>query len=273
MFYEDRTLDQAVALGTNLIFSGWGGDEFISTGDRGVEQDLLRGMRLRTFFRRNPLKPFGKFILNQLSYVIYPALGILERGTADSFRDDTRFLREQFRKSDRKAIATFFFHRSRRQVHLNMLSFGHLQKRCEAWMINGFRKGVEYRYPLLDRRIIEYMLKVPSHLLCVADTFRPILRELGKGILPDEIRMNYSKTDPVSWAYTRMLYRETALLLLGEAEEWKKNPDLYFIDFDQLGRAIEGIEFSSDRKDDVSFFRSIVTIKYLHEFTRSFRNN
>ncbi len=35
--------------------------------------------------------------------------------------------------------------------------------------MNGFRKGVEYRYPLLDKRIIEYMLKVPSELLCKTD--------------------------------------------------------------------------------------------------------
>ncbi len=273
LFYEDRNAVQASELGVNLIFSGWGGDEFISTGDRGVEQDLLRGMRLRTFFSRNPVRPLRKFLVNQLHYVIYPALGILDRVTAGSFADDARYIRKQFRKSDRKAISNFYFHSSRRQLHLGMLKFGHLQRRCENWMISGYRRGVEYRYPFLDIRIIEYMLKVPSHILCKLNEFRPLLRELGKDVLPDEIRLNYSKTDPVSWAYTRLLYRETAGLLLNEVKSWKENPALNFIDFDLLNRDTDVFESSRVTGEDVALWKSIVTIKFLHEFTRTFRDS
>ena len=39
-----------------------GGDEFVSTGDRGIELDLLRRLKLRTFFRRNPVSPFRRFL-------------------------------------------------------------------------------------------------------------------------------------------------------------------------------------------------------------------
>lgn len=52
-FSEESTLKQASARGVNLIFSGWGGDEFISTGDRGIETDLLRGLHLRTLDRKS----------------------------------------------------------------------------------------------------------------------------------------------------------------------------------------------------------------------------
>ncbi|MDT8375055.1 MAG: asparagine synthase-related protein [Bacteroidales bacterium] len=271
LFYEDRTVEQAAELGVNLLFSGWGGDEFISTGDRGVEQDLLAGLKLRTFLRRNPVKPLKRFIKNQLQYVVYPALGVLDKGTAKSFRLDARYLKRSFRKSDRRAIRNFYFHTSRRQMHLRVLQFYHLQRRCENWMINGYRQGVEYRYPLLDRRIIEYMLKIPSELLCTTDQSRPLLREMGKDILQDDIRLNNSKTDPVSLAYTRKLFRDASLSFIDEANEWKANPDLNFIDFGRLAKDIKQHTESPDPASEMPFFKAVVNIKAAHEFTKAYR--
>ena len=271
MFYEDRTVEQASGLGINLLLSGLGGDEFISTGDRGVEQDLLAGLKLETFFRRNPVRPFRKFIKNQLLYVIYPALGVLDKGTAKSFRDDARYLRKPFGNSDRGAIRNFFFHVSRRQMHLRMLQFYHLQRRCENWMVTGYHHGMEYRYPLLDRRIIEYMLKVPSELLCITNQFRPLLRELGKDILTEEIRMNISKTDPVSWSYTRDLFRTAALSYMGSLANGGSILISSFLDFGLLARDIEQYNESGDLADDMTFFKALVTIKAVHEFTKRYR--
>lgn len=271
VFYEYKTIEQALEFNTNLIFSGWGGDEFISTGDRGVEQDLLRTLQLRTFFRRNPLRPFRKFIKNQLYYVLYPALGILDKGTAGSFREEARYIKKPFKKSDRKAIRNFYFHSSRHQLHLRMLRFYHLQNRCESWAINGYRNGIEYRYPLLDKRIIEYMLRVPSELLCKTDHFRPLLREIGKGILPEEVRQNLSKTDPVSWAFTQELFRISALLFMKEIDKWKTNPDLHFIDFDLLTKDINKFDEQPDKVNTRALFRALVFIKAIHEFIVIYR--
>lgn len=156
-------------------------------------------------------------------------------------------------------------------MHLRMLQFFHLQRRCENWMVTGYRHGVEYRYPLLDRRIIEYMLKVPSEILCRTNAFRPLLRELGKDILTEEIRLNISKTDPVSWSYTRDLFRTAALSYMGELGEWKANPDLGFLDFGLLARDIEKYNESGDLADDMTFFKALVTIKAVHEFTKRYQ--
>ena len=119
--------------------------------------------------------------------IVFPALNILDRGTAESFRNDARYLKKPFRQSERSAIRDFHFNTSRRKFHLEMLRFYHLQERCESWFIMGYRNGIEYRYPLLDKRIIEYMLSVPSELLCKTDHFRPVIRELGEGILPSRM--------------------------------------------------------------------------------------
>ena len=115
-FIEESILDQAAAAGTNLMFSGWGGDEFISTGDRGIETDLLRGLHLKTYFRRNPVRPFRRFAKYFLQYSLLPALGIMERNVARSFADDARYLKRPLKKSDRRALGNFYFHTSRRQL-------------------------------------------------------------------------------------------------------------------------------------------------------------
>jgi len=273
LFYERGTEEQAARYGVNLILSGWGGDEFISTGDRGIEQDLLKKLSFGLFFRRNPIWPFRTFIRNQLLFVIFPALGILDRATASSFREDARYLKKRYKKSDRKTLSDFYFHRSRRQVHIRMLRFYHIPKRCEEWMINGYRTGVEYRYPLLDRRIVEYMLTVPTELLVKAGDYRPLLREMGRSLLPEDVRHNYRKNDPVSRSYMSKLYRDAAMILIDEAGEWSSNPDLHFIDFDILSGDIQLFRERGDKQDDQALYKGLVYIKAVHEFTRRYRGN
>ncbi len=269
-FSEYYTAGQAAARGVNLIFSGWGGDEFISTGAAAMEPDLIRNLHWRLYLQRNSIRHPRLFLYNFTRYVLYPALGILDSSTARSFRDDARYLKKGYRKSDRSAIRRFYFNTTRRSHHRGMLEFYHLQERCESWYEMGFRMGIEYRYPLLDRRIIEYMLRIPSVLLCKADQSRPILRELGKGILDEDVRLGSSKSDPVYWSYMKELYREASHSFMEEVPLWRKNRDLKFIDFDLLARDISGHRSGSDNVSEEGLFRSLVYLKALHEFTLSY---
>jgi asparagine synthase (glutamine-hydrolysing) len=270
-FSEGSTINHAVDFDTNLIFSGWGGDEFISTAAAAIEPDLLRRLKLCLYLRRNQIMQPKKFVKNVVYYVLMPALGILDRSTSRAFRDDARYLKKPFKKSDRKAVRLFYFQTSRRHHHLGMLNFYHLQDRCENWYVMGYRKGVEYRYPLLDKRIIEYMLKVPSEVLCKTNYFRPLLREVSERILPDEIRLNKSKNDPVYWFWMDELFRNSAVRFMEEVDEWKQNPDLHFVEFDLLAENIRKFKALPDSVDSKVLFRALVYLKAIHEFTLRYR--
>ena len=269
-FAESRVMAQAAEKGVNLIFSGWGGDDFISTGDRGIEIDLLRSLSRRTFFRRNPVRPFKKFIKYLLIYVLYPYFGVLHPSVRRDLEERARYLKRPFRRSDRRSLSYFHFFRSRRRMHLRLLNLYHIQERCESWAINGYRNGIEYRYPLLDKRIIEYILKVPSELLCETDYFRPLLREISEEILPEDVRFNWSKDDPVLWSHTSRLYQECAAGFLRELPEWKVNSDLHFIDFDLLEQDISRLGVSGEGHDAEILYRTLVFITGIHAFTREF---
>lgn len=147
-----------------------------------------------------------------------------------------------------------------------------LQERCELWYINRVRHGVKYRYPLLDKRIIEYILKVPSEILSDLKYDRIILREISSGILPEEVRWSSRKDDPVASARYNSFLREAGREFMKETEDWKLNPDLFFINFRLLEKDIERSGKSAGMKDSLVLSRALVYIKANHEFTKSYRS-
>jgi asparagine synthase (glutamine-hydrolysing) len=270
-FFEDATLKQVHKANVNLLFSGWGGDDFISGDDCGIDLDLLAGLKWGRYLWRNPFRHPRKFIRGFLSNIVFPFLGLLDRGTTKSFALHARYLRKPFKPSDRGALKNFYAYRSRRGHHLGLLRFYHLQERCETEAVNGFRYGVEYRYPLLDKRIVEYMLKVPSHLLARKEFRRPVLREISQGIVPEEVRWHWQKWDPAHFSFETEMLREAAVVLMEESGQWRANPDLQFIDFDLLEEDIRLFHRHPERTGK-AFFRSIVFIKGLHEFCRIYNS-
>ena len=87
---------------------------------------------------------------------------------------------------------------------------GHLGERMEGWAASGARRGIEYRYPLLDRRLLEFALGLPPeqyrrgrwnrwlmrHALGAALRGAPSGTSAGGPVLPPEVCWNRSKADP-----------------------------------------------------------------------------
>lgn len=269
-FVEIKIIEQAVSLNVNLMFSGWGGDEFVSTGSRAIESDLLRRMRFGLFFRRHPVKRIRKMLRVITNEVLLPALGIVDRKLGMSLRQDVMYLKPAFRRSNRRALRNYYFHSSRREYHIGMLRHYHLQQRCEVWSIMGFLGGVEYRYPLLDRRLIEYVIKIPSEILAQASTPRPLMREVAKGLIPEEIRLSRSKADPVFSRFLKKIFTETGSNLSGEMNEWRKNPDLSFADFEKIERDLRLSQEEDGSVDTWQLYRTIVYLKAIHGFSERY---
>jgi asparagine synthase (glutamine-hydrolysing) len=153
-----------------------------------------------------------------------------------------------------------------------MLRFYHLQARCESWALMGFSKGIEYRYPLLDRRIIEYMLTVPTLLLCRTAHFRPLLREIGEGIIPDEVRWQWEKRDPVYRRWMDDHFRMAAERYMNEVDHWRSDRDLSFADLDLLVADIQRFRVNTESVNGKALFRAIVYFKAIHGFTKEYHD-
>ncbi len=271
-FFEEKALNLAKQHKTNLLFSGWGGDEFISFGSLGVDSDLIFNFQWRTFLKKNPLNNPKKIITYLLYRVLFPAIEFVPFRVRKGYVDALRFLKKEHRGFHQETYKRYNYYRSRRGYQVNMLYTYHLSERTEQWAVMGYRNGVVYRYPLLDRRIVEYMLKVPSKALVTDSKYtRIILREITEGILPESVRWRLGKTDHAFFALAHKQAKERGILFMDEVEDFKKNPNLYFIDFELLEREIERFKEDPDSRDASFLCGEIVRFKMYHEFTKSYQ--
>ena len=130
--------------------------------------------------------------------------------------------------------------------------------------MKGQLNGIEYRYPLLDKRIVEYMLKVPSRCLVGGNHYRILLREIGKDFFTPEMLENKSKDDPVKSHYFSEMVKKVEQDFINELETFRNNPDLSFVDFDLLEKNLPKIKAG---KMDSSIF---YYLKAAHEFTKGY---
>ena len=84
-----------------------------------------------------------------------------------------------------------------RRVQLHLLQGGHLADRIEGWAAGGARLGIEYRYPLLDRRVIEFALGLSPEQFLRGRWSRWLMRRAFDRLLPPQVCWNSSKSDPV----------------------------------------------------------------------------
>ncbi len=271
-FHEEKVLKMAKLHGTNLIFSGWGGDEFISYGSLGVDYDLFFNFQWNTFFKKNPFNNPRKVVKYLIFRVFLPAINYIPGSAKKRSVESLRFFNIKFSEFHQQTYQRFYRYHSRRNYQLGLLNTYHLSERTECWSITGYKNGVEYRYPLLDKRIIEYILKVPSKLLVNGSKYtRIILREISDGLLPESVRWRIGKSDDAFFAYVSQQSKDRGLLFIHEINEFKANPHLDFINFNALEQEVKNFKESKAYSDPFGLFGYILSFKSLHEFTKSYQ--
>lgn len=266
--FEHKVVEMAEKNAVNLIFSGWGGDEFISIGHRGIDADLIREFSWRSFLKKHPLSHPKKLAGSLLFNVLFPsAQRSYTRYKADT---DTYAYLKKSMGSNRIPKKQRFNFGSRRKVHLQLLQLGHLADRTKDWYVLGQQNGIEYRYPLLDKRIIEFMLTVPSRCLTGGTNYRIILRGIGKDILPEAVLKNMSKDDPILRHFYKKFSSKANKRLLDELDDFRSNPNLAFVDFDLLEDDIKQFNKTGNNLLEEKIWSIVYYLKSAHEFTKGY---
>jgi asparagine synthase (glutamine-hydrolysing) len=105
-----------------------------------------------------------------------------------------------------------------------LLRFGHLHYRMEAWAAHGAAIGLTYRFPLLDRRIMEFALSLPGQMFFRDGWKRWLYRTAMEGILPDLVRWNPTKYDNAAARQLVNVLREPADVYRDRLLERQDNP-------------------------------------------------
>ena len=197
---EEIVQRHAQARGVRVLLSGWGGDECVSFSGRGYWPHLLLSGRWRRLAAecRAQDAPAWRFLAGVGLDLLHPSLPVLLRrlreGRSNAARRwlvDPGFARrtKPLPASSRRAIGV-------RSIQLALLRAGHLASRMEGWAASGGPCGIEYRYPLLDRRLLEFVLGLPPEQFVRGKERRWLMRNALRAVLPPEVCWHRSKRDP-----------------------------------------------------------------------------
>lgn len=216
LIHESLVQRSAAELDVRVILSGWGGDEFASNAGTGYYAELLVGGRLGRLLReaRGASDRPWRFlvmraVLPLLHYRAPGAVSALLRGELPRRRKKSFVHPSLSRKRGRRS--KFFRPTGIRWNQFNTLTTGHLAQRMEDWTASGARAGVEYRYPLLDRGLIEFVMGLPSEQFRYGSHSRWFFRQSMRSVLPPLVLEHSAKTDPARIRPFQKALHETLL--------------------------------------------------------------
>lgn len=237
LLHEWSVLRSAREAGVRTIFSGWGGDQFCSCSATGLLADLLMRGQWRELFVRLWANEGG---------VVRGGAGMVRTLVRDPWRglecppiEDTFVDRDFLRHSGLDLHPKFPLWGTRRR-QLALLAHGGLQERMEGWAEAGERFGVRHVYPLLDRRVVEFVLSLPPTIFSGGGEHRRLLRHMLGDDLPPALRGPLSKEEPVRLAGLLRALRGALTELGAELRQRRTQPArARFLDFARLSQALE----------------------------------
>ena len=184
---------------------GGGGDEGISFNGGRYYPQLLRSGQLGTLWRElreRSSHPLAALLVEAALPLVSPRAAVavkrLRRGQPP-FRKNITFIHPGFARQVSLLPAEPRLPVGGRSLQFRLLLRGHLSQRMEGWAASGARLGIEYGYPLLDRRVLELALGLPPEQYRRGRWSRWLMRHALGSVLPHEVRWNTEKRDPVRY--------------------------------------------------------------------------
>jgi len=208
MSIEHPTMQMAGKDGVQILFSGWGGDEFVSLSTRGTYNHLFfrfKWLTLARFTRKAGIKS----VLWRLRKEVLPLL--IPFGLLPTYQpiDWSRlcylkpaFIRKHWKKIFFHERKNIFGYGNRTRFMLNLLENYHIPERMDNWAMHADRYGFEYKYPLLDKDLLEFWFSVPVEYTYRNMQSRLLFREAMKGILPEKVRVRKDKGEGLRITYS-----------------------------------------------------------------------
>lgn len=245
---EIFTMRQASQDDICSLFSGWGGDEFVSLSLRGVMNYFVFRFKLRLIYRWIKIRGVKAAIycvVKDILPFIVP-FGLLESSIYSKLYKlkyfKCGFIFKHFPLFVFNKRKSFYGFGDRRGVSIRLLCNYHLPQRMDSWALFGEKYGIEYKFPLLDKILLEFWLALPARFTYEKLIPRFLYREALKGILTESIRTRPNKDEEVIRKYWNHYDLKIREILEGEPELFFHTPFLYFFKSNEFLNAVDKTE-------------------------------
>ncbi|MFC2152303.1 asparagine synthase-related protein [Bacteroidota bacterium] len=187
----------------NVLLSGYGGDEGVTSRSLSYLSELAKNKywkEVKTDLRNQKLGnyQFLKFYIKSKLPVIATILiwikgkRLWKHKKFENLAINKTFSRKHNQK---KRYLEDSINSSSLQVrNIEKIVHPHVSQRLEYCALIARKYGIEYRYPLLDKRLIEYYLAIPTRLKARNGIGRYIIRRAIEGIVPERIQWRNDKS-------------------------------------------------------------------------------
>jgi asparagine synthase (glutamine-hydrolysing) len=212
----------AAARGAQVLLSGWGGDEGASFNGRGaLAEALLAGhwwrfaQEVRACATNEGCSPAAVLRAHVLPFLLPEAVSAFVQRLRGRAPNSVPVAMARLLRREAMGGVTPLqppMHPDAIANHLRLLTGPVITRRPEYWALTGARTGIAAAFPLLDRRVIEFALSLPSTLFLRGGVWRRVYRDAMIGILPDAVLQHRGKEAPFSETALIVALQRDALL-------------------------------------------------------------
>ncbi|MCK5535620.1 MAG: hypothetical protein KAI79_02275, partial [Bacteroidales bacterium] len=275
-WYEIPIRKHTQSKGSRTILSGWGGDDFASYFGASyfanvfLEEGFFKLIKIEKSYicKKSQEKCMRRLIESIYQWVVIPLMPrffycYMPRNYCSEIKKSvTEFTKKEYLSSLKNELNQYVKYNNvfqpRSTIGKGMIAnnnFGHLQARIESWSAASKTNRLEYAYPLLDKRIIEFMMQVPTNFFVHEGKGRYLFRYAMKNIIPEHILWSNTK-------YEKKRVDELSLLLTQVFEMYKDNYGIKtskYINTEKLYKAFRELKSSGSNDSDIIDY----TLKYL----------
>lgn len=197
-FGEYLVRDEAHKYEIRTLLSGWGGDELISYDGYAYLSGLLwtghfaKAIKEITYLYQGTKYKYLRILKRVFREMMYPLFykqmaGFYQEEKSDY--DPYTFIQDSFAVFAREqSFKKLKFHPGVHNEQKVLYFKGRLLQRIESWASSAYEKKLEYSYPLLDKRIVEFALAIPEEMYATREGHqRYLYRSAISDFLPKNI--------------------------------------------------------------------------------------
>ncbi len=138
-----------------------------------------------------------------------------------------------------------------RETITRALESGHITLRAEHWSASGARHNMVYRFPMLDKRLVEFALGLPPSQARLTDRRRSLFRHAMSDLLPPLAEWDAFKKEPATFAALEKEHIQAHSEWAGHLATITTSPATKFVDPAKIRTAVKSA-IASGRVRDLS---------------------